>query len=140
MVPKTRLDKVVTVRERTEDAALTHLARARATLQEAHAHLAGAMARSRTDGRARAQVEFWQLEEAAHARDLETVRAAQEQLARATNTESEARSGYVSAHREAQVVRRVADRKRTELRTSAEKAEQKQSDEQATQRFNYGGK
>ncbi len=137
-MPKTRLDKVVAVRERKEEAALAHLARARATLEKAHQELAGAIEKSKSDARGPAQAEYWQLEEAAHARALEALRSARQQLASAATSESEARTGYVAAHREAQAVRRAAERKRSELRTAAEKTDQKQTDELATQGFNNG--
>ncbi len=135
-VPKTRLDKVVKVREKQEEGALGNLANARASLNRARERLAGAVSKAQSDGRQRSPIDYWELEDAAHARALQAVKAAKEQVVTAETAEAVARAGYTTAHQQAQVVRRAADRKKAEIVSSKEKAEQKDLDELATQRFN----
>jgi len=134
--PKTRLDKLVQVRERGEDAALETLARAQTSLGRATERLAGVRQEARSDGRGRGSAELWVVEEAAHVRALQEVRTAEQQVAAALKKEQVARVGYGAAHRDAEVARRVQEKKRSEIRDEREKREQKAFDEMATLRFN----
>jgi flagellar protein FliJ len=134
--PKTRLDKLVQVRERGEDAALESLARAQSSLGRATERLAGLRQEARTDGRGRGSAQLWVLEEAAHVRALHDVRTAEREVAAALKKEQQARLGYTSAHRDAEVARRVQEKKRAEIRDEREKREQQSLDELATVRFN----
>ena len=135
--PKTRLDKLVQVRERGEDAALENLARAQSSLGRATERLAGKRQEARSDGRGRGSAELWIVEEAAHVRALQDVRTAEREVTAALQKEQAARLGYTAAHRQAEVARRVQEKKRTEIRDEREKREQKAFDELATLRFNH---
>ena len=134
--PKTRLDKLVQVRERGEDTALENLARAQSSLGRATERLAGLRQEARTDGRSRGSAQLWVLEEAAHVRALHDVRTAEREVATALKKEQQARLGYTAAHRDAEVARRVQEKKRAEIRDEREKREQRSLDELATLRFN----
>jgi flagellar biosynthesis chaperone FliJ len=134
--PKTRLDKLVQVRERGEDVALENLAHAQSSLLRANERLAGVRQEARSDARRRDSSELWIVEEAAHVRALHDVRSAERDLAQAMTGEQQARAGYSSAHRQAEVARRAQEKKRTELKTERERREQKAQDEVATLRFN----
>lgn len=134
--PKTRLDRLVQVRERGEDAALENLARAQSSLGRATERLAGLRQEARSDGRGRGAAQLWILEEAAHVRALHDVRNAEREVAAALKKEQQARVGYTAAHRDAEAARRVQEKKRTEIKDEREKREQKSLDELATMRFN----
>jgi len=138
VAPRTRLDKVVKVRERAEDAALVGLVRARAQVERAQGQLSLAVEASQRDGRSCGPVELWHLEELEHRRALQAVRAAQGEVQQATQEEARALGGYASAHRGTEVVRRVQERRRAEILGELEKRERKEIDEIATLRFNVG--
>jgi flagellar export protein FliJ len=137
--PKTRLDRLVQVRERGEDSALENLARAQTSLGRASERLAGLRQVARSDDRATGSAELWVVVEAAHARTLTEVRGAERELAQALQRERAARDGYSAAHREAEVARRAQEKKRTEIKGDREKQEQRALDELATLRFNVRG-
>jgi flagellar biosynthesis chaperone FliJ len=134
--PKTRLDKLVQVRERGEDAALENLARAQSSLGRATQRLAGMRQEARADPRQRGTAELWVVEEAAHVRALQDVRSAEREMAQALGREQAARAGYGAAHRQAEVARRAQDKKRTELKVDRDRREQKSQDDAATLVFN----
>ena len=69
-------------------------------------------------------------------RALHDVRTAERDVAAARKKEQQARLGYTAAHRDAEVARRVQEKKRTEIKDEREKREQKSFDELATLRFN----
>jgi flagellar biosynthesis chaperone FliJ len=64
------------------------------------------------------------------------VRTAEREVTSALQKEQVARLGYTAAHRDAEVARRVQEKKRAEIRDDREKREQKAFDELATLRFN----
>jgi len=136
VAPRTRLDKVVQVRERAEDAALVGLARAREQVERAQCRLSSAVEASQRDARAVGPVELWQLEELQHRRALQAVRTAQHEVQRAAQQEAQALDGYSSARRGTEIVRRVQERRRAEILGEMEKRERKEIDEIATLRFN----
>jgi flagellar export protein FliJ len=136
LLPKTRLDRLVQLRERTEDGALSNLARARQALGRAQEQLAGAVAGARADHRDAADSAFWVVEEAAHGRALQAVRTARQDVSRAAAGEAAARHGYAEARREAESARRVADRKRTEILKGMARVESRRLDELGTLAFN----
>jgi flagellar protein FliJ len=138
MIPKTRLDRLVQLRERGEDTALENLAHARSSLGRAAERLAGLRQDARSDGRRRGAAELWVVEESAHVRALHAVRAAERDLALAVKREQAARSGYTSAHRTAEVVRRAQGKKRAEISEERERRDQRELDEAATLLFNSG--
>ena len=136
MLPRTRLDKVVQIRERAEDDALCTLARAQVTLVDARERLTEAREATRADGRAAGPVELWQVDELSHRRALQLFRAAEGVLTKATSGEADARQGWTGAHRETEVVRRVQTRRVTEILDERERRERRDADEMATLRFN----
>jgi flagellar export protein FliJ len=138
MSPKTRLDKVVQLRERTEDDALGMLARAQAALGAARERLACAREATRADGRAAGPVELWHLDEVSHRRALQHLRAAEGDVTKATQGEAAAREGLAAAHRGTELVRRAQTRKVTELLDDRARRERRDIDEIATLRFNVG--
>ena len=83
MMPKTRLDKLVQLREREEDDAAVDLARAQQTLHAARERLELAVEASRADGRAPGNAALWDLEENAHRRALQLVRKAEGEVSTA---------------------------------------------------------
>lgn len=136
VLPKTRLDPLVKLRERSEERALRDLARARSTLGRATERLDGLREEAKADDRGRGAAELWALEESAHVRRLQAVRAAEGDLAQAVKGERAARAGYATAHRGAEAARRVQEKKRTQIVEDREKRAQKALDELATLRFN----
>jgi flagellar export protein FliJ len=134
--PKTRLDRLVQVRERGEDAALRSLATAQTTLGRVTELLASRKEEARTDGRGRSGAADWMAEEAAHLRALQDVRNAERALAQALTEEQRAKSGYLDAHQRAEAVRRAQEKKRTEIKTDRSTREARALDELATLRFN----
>ncbi len=136
MTPRTRLDRLVQLREKQEDDALVGLARARAHVDEARARLQLAEHAARADGRARDRAELWQLEEAAHRRALQVVRRAQGEVSAAVDRHQTASVGYREARQDAEAMRRVAERKRAELVQVETRRERRAADEVATLRFN----
>ncbi len=136
MPPKTRLDRLVNVRERSEESALQTLARAQSTRDVAARRLASLRMRARSDERGPGTAELWVLEEFAHLQTLRQVQRAESDLASAVRKEQSARVGYTAAHKNAEVVRRAQDKKRTEILTERERREVKLLDELGTLRFN----
>jgi flagellar export protein FliJ len=136
MVPKTRLDRLVQLKERTEDTALENLARAQSSLGRASVRLAGMRQEARSDGRGAGAADLWALEETAHARALHALRTAERELAGAMRKEQMARAGYVLAFKGAEAIRRAQEKKRAEVTEEWDRRERRDADELATQRFN----
>ncbi len=136
MPTKTRLDRLVNVRERSEENALQDLARAQSTRDLAARQLAGLRMKARADDRGPGAAELWVLEEYAHLHTLRRVQHAETDLASALRKEQMAKTGYTAAHRNAEVVRRAQGKKRAELDADRERRERKALDELATLRFN----
>lgn len=136
MPPKTRLDKLVNFRERSETSAMQTLARAQSSRDVAAKNLAGLRMRARADEREKGAAELWVLEEVAHLRALRQVARAESDLASAMRKEQTARAGYTAAHRNAEVARKAQDKKRAEITAEREQKERKALDELATLRFN----
>jgi flagellar export protein FliJ len=138
MSPKTRLDKVVQLRERTEDDAIGALARAQAALGAAREKLERARAATQADARVAGPVELWHLDELSHRRALQHLRAAEGDVTKATHGEAVAREGLAAAHRETELVRRAQTRKVSEILDDRARRERRDVDEIATLRFNTG--
>lgn len=137
-MPKTRLDRLVRLKERSAQGALANLAHARSSLGRAQQRRMGALAAARNDGRAPGEAALWVLEEAVHHRALQALKAAEGQLSAAADGERSALDAYGAAHRQADVVRRVAERRRAELARERERTDRRGLDELATLRFNHG--
>lgn len=136
MMPRTRLDKLVQLREREEDDAAVDLARAQHTLHVARERLERAVEASRADGRSPGRAALWELEENAHRRALQLVRVAEGEVSSASVKREDASASYLEARQDAETVRRVADRKRAELLLELSRRERRTLDEVATLRFN----
>ncbi len=136
MASRTKVDRLAWLRERSEDAALGLLARARSELDQARERRARAVEGARHDGRVPGRAELWELEEAAHRRALQAVRAAERDAQRAQRDEVAAVGRYAAAHRAAESVRRLQARRREELALELRRRERRSLDELATTRFN----
>ncbi len=136
MPPKTRLDRLVNVRERSEESALLDLAHAQSGRDLAVSRLAGLREQARSDERVGGMAQLWVLEEFAHLQALRQVQRAETDLVAALRKEQSARVGYTSAHKNAEVVRRAQDKKRVEITSDQDRRERKALDEMATLRFN----
>ena len=136
MPPKTRLDRLVNVRERSEESALETLARAQSARDLVARQLAGLKEQARSDERGPGAVELWVLEEFAHLQKLRQVQRAESDMAAALRKLQSARAGYSAAHKNAEVARRAQGKKRAEILADGERRERKALDELATQRFN----
>jgi len=138
MKPRTRLDRVVELRERAEDDALSRFASARSIAHDARERFARAVEATREDSRCAGPVELWQLDELTHRRALQVARAAENEALKATQGEAAARDGYVAAHQDKEVVQRAQARKRAEILSEVDRRERRAADEMATLRFNFG--
>ena len=134
--PRTRIDKVVWLRERAARAALKALARARAEADRAGEQASEAARAASADDRAAGPVELWQLDDAAHGRALQALRAATAQVDQAKAREASALGGYATAHGRVEAVRRVQERRRSEVAGELRRRERRDVDEIATLRFN----
>jgi flagellar export protein FliJ len=139
LLPKTRLDRLVQVRERTEDRALSNLAQAREILGRAQQSLFRAAAAAKADHRGKGHAAHWDVEEAAHVRALQSLRNVRGEVSQAAAGEAMARKGYVEARKQAESARRVAERKRAEMVRELAKADARRLDEIGTLAFNRGG-
>jgi flagellar export protein FliJ len=135
-LPRTRLDKLVQLRERAEDDALAGFARARAALHVAREHLDDAVQASRVDARSAGPVELWVADDHAHRRAVQAVHAAQSAVRDAARGEESARDGWLAARQEAGAARRARERKLTDLLDEAARRERRTADEIATLKFN----
>lgn len=136
MPPKTRLDRLVNVRERSEESALLDLAQAQNGRDLAARRLAGKRQQAQADERGPGMAQLWVLEEYAHLQALRQVQRAETDLVMALRKEQSARIGYTSAHKNAEVARRAQDKKRVEISAEQDRRERLALDELATLRFN----
>jgi flagellar export protein FliJ len=134
MSAKQRLDLVVEVKERDEDAATDAWRAAAAVTRTREAELASLRAASAQDGRQRSDAYEWELGDRAHARLLEDIRQAEGRLDQAVKAEAAARERMAAAHKAAEAVRRVAEARREEARQEEDRAERKAMDEVAMQK------
>ncbi len=136
MTPRTRLDRVVQLREKVEEEALAKLARAQASVGKAQVRLEDAVRVTRVDARRAGPVELWQLDELARRRALQAVRNAEADVISASRHENTARDGYATAHQGKEIVERVQGRRRAEILDELALRERRTADEVATLRFN----
>jgi flagellar FliJ protein len=132
------VDKVVWLRERAEDGALASLARARAEVDRARDEVAKAIEGTRRDTRAPGRIELWVIDDDGHRRAIQTLHAAQGQVHRAAEAESQARDGYTTARQGTLAVRRVQERRRADQLIELNRRDRRELDEIATLRFNTG--
>lgn len=134
-----RLDVVVKVKEREEDARLDALARALRRVEAAKAALRKAEAEASSDVRGRGVAADYCLYEAAWARAQEAVRHARAALDAAQRAAEEARAAWMHARSRAEAVRRVADARRAEVRQRDAARERRVSDELTLLRYAWAG-
>ncbi|ABC81127.1 flagellar FliJ family protein [Anaeromyxobacter dehalogenans] len=133
---RTRLDRLVKVRERSEGRAREELARARGGVARAADRLEATRAGARADGRGAGAAGLWAVEEIAHARALRSVDAAEAEVAQALRRERVAQAGLAAARNEAEAARRARERKLAEQRAEDDRKERRALDELATLAFN----
>jgi hypothetical protein len=129
---RTRLDAVVTVRERSEEKALRKVVEAEVHARTAAEKAEALRAATLVDHRRTADAATWELLEAAHVRAISDARRAQKDAEQAQVQVGKVRLVYTAAHQQAEVVRRVADARREEARKELDRAEDKQLDEVAS--------
>jgi flagellar export protein FliJ len=129
---RTRLDVVVQVKERAEEKAGVSLAKAESVVTTAKQKLELARQAASNDTRTRSDISLWEMTELAHQRALTDAQKAQKELETAQKSAAQFRASYLNAHRNAEVVRRVADSRRDELTKEMTRAEDKQADEAAS--------
>jgi flagellar export protein FliJ len=135
---KTRLDRLVRLRESAEEDALAATGRARRRVADAEERLAARRAAASADGRRAEDAVLWALDDGARRRAIQAVRAAEAEVAKLAKEAAAAQAALEAAHRDTEVARRAADRKRAELLAEAAKKERKAADEVAAQRFGRG--
>jgi len=127
---KTRLDLLVQLREREEEAARLEFAKAAAAVQRARAletALRERAAKERDLGRPSGADE-WEIVEASQRRAAVAIEAAAQKTREAVEAERKARAILDEAHRAAEAMRRAAEAKREELRLEEERQERKELD------------
>ncbi len=129
---RTRLDVVVAVREREEEKAKVAVAKAEALVQAARARASEAKAKAQVDHRARSDASSWELTELAHHRAMADARKAEKEAEAAQKQAEHVRVKLTSAHQRAEVVRRAADSRRTEIVREADRADTKEFDDVAS--------
>jgi flagellar export protein FliJ len=132
---RTRLDTVVEVKERLEDRAVEALARAESAVSAAQRRADEARQLAQKDFRSRASLEQWEVMELAHHRAVGDAKKAEKELAALQKSAEKVREAYVKAHQQAEVVRRVAESRRSELLLEMNRSEDKLLDEAASLLF-----
>lgn len=132
---RTRLDAVVTLREREEDRKAEALAKAEREARAAAERAAQARLHALKDERSRTDSARWAVVELAHHRALLEAHRAESQAAQARSSADGARVQYTAAHQQAEVVRRVAEHRREDARRELNRVEDKHLDEMATLLF-----
>jgi flagellar export protein FliJ len=136
---KTRLDRLVRLRESAEEDALAAVGRARQRVAEAEERLLARRAAAAADGRRAEDVALWALDDGARRRAIQAVRAAEADVAKVAKDAVAAQAALEEAHRKTEVARRAAERKRAELKAEAARKERRTADEVAAMRFGREG-
>ena len=126
---KTRLDPVVRFRQQKEDRALQGLARATEDAGQAHAKLTHAQQQAAHDGRSCGSAADWAMAEAARERALGEVKRARDQFEKTTSAVEVARTAWRMEHRQTEVVKRVADSRRSDAREAQARRDTRELDE-----------
>lgn len=130
--PATRIDVVVKLREREEDAAKLKLADAQRHAMAADEALRLARLRAQQDERKSGRAADWLLADAAHSRALSDAHKAESHAKTAQQQLDGTRIQFTSTHARAEAVRRLAETRRNEIINEAEARERKALDELAT--------
>ncbi len=139
MIPKTRLDPVVRVREYEERRAKEAFAAAAAATRDALLKLETLRraAERERDAPTSPRIEEWALRQASYERMLESVRLSEAAHREAEAREVVAKAAFETAHREAEAVRRAVEVRREALILERERAERKELDALAQLQFIY---
>ena len=140
MRPRTRLDPVIKLEERTEQRRLLELAEAGRNVSSAREALTDAQIAATTDHRRTSTALDWQLAELAHTRALHEVRSAEHAVQSATEAVGASRALYAKAHSKAEALRRVSDARAGEIIAQRQKADSREMDELGLLRFAGGAK
>lgn len=132
---RTRLDTVVRLRERDEEERAQNLAKAEVEAREAAQRATQARQNTLRDERNRGDASRWAMAEVAHQRALLESKRADHDAARLRQDADGARVNYTAAHQQAEVVRRVADHRRSEIAQEQNRAEDRALDDVATLLF-----
>ena len=135
---KTRLDRVVGLREQQEEETLAALGRAQRAEVDAGERLAEARERASADERRAGDAVLWALDDGARRRALQAVRFAEAAVEEALRAVAAAKARWTTAHQETEAARRGAERKRAEFRADEARKERKDADEVASQRHGRG--
>jgi flagellar biosynthesis chaperone FliJ len=131
---RTRLDRLVELRELQEQEALGALGRAQRDVAAARERLAARIDAAARDGRRPEDAALWALDDGARRRALQAVRAAEAEVGAALRVEEDARAAWTAAHNDTEAARRSAERKRAEARLDGERKERRAADEVASLR------
>ena len=126
---RTRLDKLVTLRENAEEKALENLGKKEAQVRQAAQLAEQAWAKAKRDDRFKADASHWAVIELGHQRATQHAKLAQQELERRQTVAAQARVEHHAAHQQTAVVRRVADTRREQLRVELARQDQKAADE-----------
>lgn len=135
---KTRLDPVVGIRERVAEAMERELAAAQREALRKEEELQVSRTRAAKDHRKSGDAAEWQLVEAGHTRALQIIRVNEQQVRTQATVVEKVRAKTRSAQLALEVVKRAADRKRTEQVQARAKQDAKQLDQIATLMFSHG--
>jgi len=138
MRPRTRLDPVIKLEEKTEQRRLLEMAEAGRMVSSAREALSDAQEAARTDHRRTSTALDWQMAELAHTRALHQVRSAEHAVKSATEAAGTSRARYAEAHSRAEALRRVAEARVGEILAERQKADSREMDELGLLRFTSG--
>jgi flagellar biosynthesis chaperone FliJ len=138
MAPKTRLDRVVSLRETAEDQALAALGARQRETAAARERVADCRAAALADARRAEDAVLWALDDGSRKRLLLALKNAEAALAAAERVEELARAEFQARHQATEAVRRGADRKRSELVAEEDRRERRGADEVAALRHARG--
>ena len=127
--PATRLDAVVKLREKDEEAARRELADAQRKAAAAEQAAVVALGRAQQDLRARGSAADWELTEIGHFRALRDAAIAERDAQSAGEKVVATRQSWGNAYKKAESMRRVAEARRSEIIAEAESKERKEFDE-----------
>lgn len=132
---ETRLDPVIRLRERAEEKAERELGQANQRVTDAETHAKEMAERARKEERKAGDAAHWELAEVGHIRARQQAQLAKEEVIKRQREAKVAKDAHAQAHLETEIVRRVAETRRDEMKAEALKKENRGFDELATIRF-----
>jgi len=134
---KTRLDKVVSLREREAEKKLTVWTDAGRAAKQSELRLRDARIHASADNRKSGAAYEWDVIEMAHRTALVEVRVAEQSVQKARAEEAQARQAHLAAHTQAETMRRVADTRREELQKEEDRIETRKVDDLTSMMFSH---